>query len=75
MAIVILFTILSNFEVAYFDPLKPFLFTTYIGKWRSFFEFTPNTSGIYNSGIILILHILALYMLSIIVFSKKDITT
>jgi ABC-2 type transport system permease protein len=75
MAIIILFTILSNFDVGLFDKLKPYLFTTYMGEWRSFFNFKINQTAIGKALGILFGHIVILYLGSLIIFNKKDITT
>ena len=38
MAIIILFTIIGTLDVRLFDAIKPYLFTTHMASWRSFFE-------------------------------------
>lgn len=75
MAVIIIFTILSNFEIGIFDPIKPFLFTTYMADWRKFFDFKISYNEIAWSAAVLLFHIFILYYLSIRVFERKDITT
>ncbi len=75
MAIVIIFTILSNFEIGLFDWLKPFLFTTYLGYWREFFNFSIDKKMIIGSGLVLMVHILFFYLISLWVFKQKEITS
>ena len=75
MAIIIVFTILSNFDIGIFDHIKPFLFTTYMSDWRKLFDFKIAYNEVFRSTFILLIHIFVLYILSIWVFNKKDITT
>jgi ABC-2 type transport system permease protein len=48
MSVVILFTIISNFSVGVFEPIKPFLFTTYLNGWQLFFDEPVDYGLIYN---------------------------
>lgn len=75
MAVIILFTILSNFEISIFDKVKPYLFTTYMAEWRSFFNFQVDTGTLLKSTLVLGGHMAGFYALSVFVFSKKDITS
>ncbi len=75
MAVIILFTIIGSMEVSVFQNIKPFLFTTHMASWRSFFEDPVPYSKIFNSIIILLVHNVLLVSIAIIKFNKKDITS
>ncbi|MFA5973712.1 MAG: ABC transporter permease subunit [Lentimicrobiaceae bacterium] len=73
MAIIILFTIIGTLDVSVFEPIKPFLFTTHMAAWRSFFEDPLPLLSIYRSIVVLVVHILALLAIALYKFNKKDI--
>lgn len=75
MAVIILFTIIGSMEVSVFQNIKPFLFTTHMASWRSFFEDPVPYSKILNSIIILLVHNVLLVSIAVIKFNKKDITS
>lgn len=73
MAIIILFTIINTLDVKVFDSIRPFLFTTHMAGWRSFFEDPLPTSRIIQSMGILLLHIGLFMGIALFKFTKKDI--
>lgn len=75
MSIIILFTIIGSLDVSVFDNIKPYLFTTHMASWRSFFEDPVPWGRIQESIIILLVHIVVLVSVAIIKFNKKDITS
>ncbi|MEO5571529.1 MAG: ABC transporter permease subunit [Bacteroidia bacterium] len=75
MAIIILFTIIGTLDVQVFDNIKPYLFTTHMASWRSFFEEPVPKSDILKSVFILIAHNILLLFISLYQFNKKDITS
>jgi len=75
MAVIILFTIIGSMDVSVFQNIKPFLFTTHMASWRSFFEDPVPYSKIFNSIIILLVHNVLLVSIAVIKFNKKDITS
>jgi ABC-2 type transport system permease protein len=75
MAIIILFTIIGSLDVTVFDSIKPYLFTTHMASWRSFFEDPVPWSAIRESVIILVVHNVVLVTIAVIRFNKKDITS
>jgi ABC-2 type transport system permease protein len=75
MAIIILFTIIGSLDVSVFDAIKPFLFTTHMASWRSFFEDPIPMSKIIQSVVILLAHNIILVIIAIVKFNKKDITS
>lgn len=75
MAIIIIFTIIGSLDVSVFDSIKPYLFTTHMASWRSFFEQPVPFDEIMNSVVILLTHIVLLVGITIFKFNKKDITS
>jgi len=75
MSVIILFTIIGSLDVTVFDTIKPYLFTTHMVSWRSFFEDPVPWSTIRQSVIILVVHNVVLIAIAIIRFNKKDITS
>lgn len=73
MAVIILFTVISSFGVGVFERLKPFLFTTHMSNWQSFFDYELDWGEILHSTFILIAHILIFLGLTLVIFNKKDI--
>jgi len=74
MAIILLFTIIGTLDVHVFDSIRPFLLTTHMASWRSFFEDPLPIQEIKNSVLILCIHNVVLIGISMYVFNKKDIT-
>jgi ABC-2 type transport system permease protein len=74
MSIILLFTIIGTLDVHVFDSVRPFLLTTHMASWRSFFEDPLPILDIKNSILILLIHNVLLITISIYVFNKKDIT-
>jgi ABC-2 type transport system permease protein len=73
MGIIILFTIIGTLDVPVFDSIRPFLFTTHMAAWRSFFEDPLPKENILNSITVLVIHIVGLLGIAIYKFNKKDI--
>lgn len=75
MAIIIAFFIISAIDVGVFQAIKPYLFTSYIGDWKAFFNKPPDYSSVFNSLMVLGIHIIGFYGLTLYLFSRKDILT
>jgi ABC-2 type transport system permease protein len=75
MSIIILFTIIGSLDVTVFDQIKPYLFTTHMASWRSFFEDPVPFSAIRQSIIVLLTHNIVLVAIAVYKFNKKDITS
>jgi len=75
MAIIILFTIIGTLDVRFFDQIRPYLFTTHMAAWRSYFEVPLPTAQITKSIFILLGHQVVLISIAIIKFNTKDITS
>ena len=74
MSIILLFTIIGTLDVHVFDSVRPFLLTTHMASWRSFFEDPLPIQDIKNSILILFIHNILLISISMYVFNIKDIT-
>ena len=72
-AVIILFTIIGTMDIPLFDKIKPFLFTTHMIIWKSFFDNPLPTSQIWQSMIIMVLHIAGFTGLALYHFNRKDI--
>lgn len=73
MAIIILFTIIGTLDVSVFENIRPFLFTTHMASWRSFFEDPLPKQQIINSVTVLLIHIICLMGIALYKFNRKDI--
>ena len=75
MGVVIAFTVFTTLDVSIFRIMKPFLFTTYMGEWKSFFDFEPDYAKIIRSASVLAAHVVGLFLLTLVWFRRKDILT
>ena len=75
MAIIIVFTIISSLDAGFIKVIKPFLFTNHLIGWRYLFEQTIDSFRILQSAIILFMHSILLFALSVYYLHKKDIMT
>jgi ABC-2 type transport system permease protein len=75
MAVIIIFIILSAFDVEILREIKPYLFTNYILDWREFFNDPLDTSEIIKSISVLLGHILIFFAATLYIFRRKDILT
>jgi ABC-2 type transport system permease protein len=75
MAVIILFTIISNLPVPVLEKIQPYLFTNHMIAWRYFFEDPIPTGNILHSIEILLTHIVVLLGIAWYKFNKKDILT
>lgn len=73
MAIIILFTIIGTLDVTVFDQVKPFLFTTHMAAWRSYFEDPVPWKEIKESIVIMLIHIVLFISIATFKFQRKDI--
>jgi ABC-2 type transport system permease protein len=73
MAVIILFTIIGTMEIPLFDKIKPFLFTTHMVVWRSFFDNPLDVPLIRNSILVLTGHIFLFMSIALVAFRRKDI--
>jgi ABC-2 type transport system permease protein len=73
MAVIIIFIILSAFDVEILRDIKPYLFTNYILDWREFFNDPLDFAEITKSILVLSGHIILFFAATSIIFHKKDI--
>jgi ABC-2 type transport system permease protein len=73
MAVIIIFIILSAFDVQILRDIRPYLFTNYILQWREFFYEPLNLEKVIKAILILSGHILIFFIATTIIFKKKDI--
>jgi ABC-2 type transport system permease protein len=73
MALIILFTIIGTLEVPLFDLIKPYLFTTHMSAWRSFFEDPLPVDQIRYSILFMIGHIVTFMGVLLYYYNRKDI--
>ncbi len=75
MAIIIIFLIISAIDINIFQDIKPYLFTSYMNTWRSFFDKPLDWSWVLKSVAVLLGHIVVLFSLTVYLFKRKDILT
>jgi ABC-2 type transport system permease protein len=75
MTVIISFIVISAIDLSIFRVVKPFLFTTYMGSWKLFFEEPLQTAEILISSGVLALHAVVFLMVSLFHFNRKDILT
>ncbi len=73
MSVLIIFLIISEMPVEFFEPVKPYLFTSYFSVWRKAFEDPVNWNQIINWITYLIAYCVGLFMYTVIYFRRKDI--
>lgn len=73
MALIILMTVIGTLEVPLFDAIKPFLFTTHMSAWRSFFEDPLPAAAIRDSVLFMLGHIVFFLSAAVWYFNRKDI--
>lgn len=75
MSVIILFTIIGTLDVTVFDSIKPYLFTTHMAAWRSYFEDPVPFSDIRQSVVVLLIHNVLFIVVSLVSFNKKNIVS
>ncbi|MCF8367796.1 MAG: ABC transporter permease [Bacteroidales bacterium] len=73
MAIIILFTLITTFDFSIFKYIKPFLLTNYLDSWQLLFGLEVDKAHLIKDSLILILHIIIFYSVTLFYFNKKDI--
>ena len=75
MALIIIFIILSAFDVEILRAIKPYLFTNYMLDWREIFNSPIDWFELIKSVSVLAGHIILLFIATAYIFRKKDILT
>ena len=73
MAVIIIFIILSAFDVEILRDIRPYLFTNYMLNWRGFFDDPLDLAEITKSVLVLSGHIIIFFTATSLIFHKKDI--
>jgi ABC-2 type transport system permease protein len=73
MAVIIIFIILSAFDVQILRDIRPYLFTNYILQWREFFYNPLNIEKIIKAILILGGHVIGFFLITSLIFKRKDI--
>ena len=73
MAVIIIFIILSAFDVVILRDIRPYLFTNYMLNWREFFNNPMDVSDILRAVTVLCGHIVVFFTMTAVIFRKKDI--
>jgi ABC-2 type transport system permease protein len=73
MAVIIIFIILSAFDVEILRDIRPYLFTNYMLDWRGFFDDPLDLAEITKSVLVLSGHIIIFFTATSLIFHKKDI--
>lgn len=73
MAVIIIFIIISAINIDIFRSIKPYLFTNYILSWRLFFANPIETADVLKAVAILAGHSLVLFIITAVIFKRKDI--
>jgi ABC-2 type transport system permease protein len=73
MAVIIVFFVVSAINIDIFSTIKPYLFTNYILSWRLFFDDPIDAGEIIKAVAILSGHVVFLYVISAIIFKRKDV--
>ena len=72
-AVIILFLILGNLPYEFFDPVKPYLFTTYTDVWRKAFESPVDAAAIGGDVLALGAFLAAFLGIAWLIFRRKDV--
>jgi len=73
MAVIIIFIILSAFDVEILREIRPYLFTNYMMNWREFFDDPLEFTEITKAVLVLSGHIIVFFTATSLIFHKKDI--
>lgn len=73
MAVIIVFIIISALDVGLLREMRPYLFTSYIGSWRTVFNDPFGVEQFVKDGLVLLGHIIGFYTVTAVIFRRKDI--
>jgi ABC-type transport system involved in multi-copper enzyme maturation permease subunit len=73
MAVIIIFIIISAFDIEILRDIKPYLFTNYMMSWREFFADPLDISAIVKAVLVLSGHIAIFFSATAFFFRRKDI--
>jgi ABC-2 type transport system permease protein len=73
IAIIILLTLLSSINLDIFNLIRPYLFTSYLNSWLYVFKFEIDVELLTRDALILVLHVVVYYLVTLYHFRQKDI--
>jgi len=73
MVVIILFSVITSFQIPFFSGIRKILFTTYFNSWRLLFEFSVDYHKLIVSLLHLIINSMLFFGISFFIFKKKDI--
>ncbi|NWF89161.1 MAG: ABC transporter permease subunit [Ignavibacteriaceae bacterium] len=73
MAIIIVFVIISAFNVEFFQTIRPYLFTNYMQSWHYFFDDPIEVQDVIKSVAVLAGHVIFFFTITVYIFYRKDI--
>ncbi len=73
MAVIIIFIIISAFDVEILREIRPYLFTNYMMNWREFFNYPLDYTEITKAVSVLSGHIVIFFSATAFIFNRKDI--
>jgi ABC-2 type transport system permease protein len=73
MAVIIIFIVLSAFDVEILKAMRPYLFTSYMLNWKEFFGDPIDYPEIIKAVLVLAGHIIVFFTATAFIFKKKDI--
>lgn len=73
MSVLIIFLIISELPIEFFENIKPYLFTTYTSVWMKVFEEPINIKEIFASITYLIIYSASFFAITLYYFKRKDI--
>ena len=75
IAIAIVLTFISLFDIPILSCLKPFLFTSYTSSWQNFFMYDQNALTTLRDLSVLLFYIGGFYFATVLYFNRKDIVS
>lgn len=85
MCVIIVSIIINTMSIPTFNQIKPYLFTSYLSDWKSFFDVQvddnneailgtiSNLPKIIKASAVLLLHTIGFLYLTIFILKRKDI--
>lgn len=75
MAVIIFFTMITSFNFEIFSSIKPYLLTNYLDSWQMLFSYNVNVKMILSDAMVLIIHCILFFTITLFYFKQKDILT
>ena len=75
MTVIIIFTIFSAINIDFFRTIRPYLFTNYMSTWHLIFDDPVDYNEIIKNLLVLTVHIIGFFGITLFIFKRKDILT